>query len=255
MKEKLILVIDDEPDICTEISGYLSAKGYQVIIAHNGKDGMKLFIQHKPILVLTDYKMPEMNGLEVLRAVKSVNKDIHVVLISGAADTKTIVEAIKDNAFDFLLKPVDLNHLLDIVKTAIAKTTVKIVQDKVRRASVNFINEVVDIGDEITVLYFAEDLDEYTVGKYELYIKKLVDEHSVKNNVVLFLKNVLYINNMGLNFLINLNDLLKQRGYALFLCALSQQVDFYLRSLGYLDFFSVDNTVENVLDRVRKKQA
>jgi anti-anti-sigma factor len=250
MNEKLILFVDDEPDICDEISGYLTAKGYQVIVAHNGRDAIKLFQKEKPILVLTDYRMPEMNGMELLRAVKSMKKEIHVVLISGAADTKTIVEAIKDDAFDFLLKPVDLHHLLGIIETAIAKTTAKMVQDSVRRASVNFIHEVVDIGDEVTVLYLAEDLDEYSANKYELYIKKLVDERSVKKNVVLFLKNVKYINNMGLNFLIQLNDMLKQRGYALFLCELSQPVDFYLRSLGYLDYFAVDHTVDNIVDRL-----
>jgi anti-anti-sigma factor len=251
MNEKLILFADDEPDICDEISGYLTAKGYKVIVAHNGRDAVSLFKKQMPVLVLTDYRMPGMDGLELLRAVKSIKKEIHVVLISGAADMKTIVEAIKNDAFDFLLKPVDLNQLLEIVRIAIAKTLAKMVQDSVRRASVNFIHEIVDIGDEVTVLYLAEDLDEYSASKYELYIKKLVDERSVKKNVVLFLKNVRYINNMGLNFLIRLDGVLKQRGYALYLCEPSQVVDNYLRSLGYLDYFAVDHSVDNIVDRVR----
>ncbi|OHD66348.1 MAG: hypothetical protein A2176_07655 [Spirochaetes bacterium RBG_13_51_14] len=250
MNERLILVVDDEPDICGEISGFLSEKGYQVIIAHNGKDAVKLFMQHKPILVLSDYKMPLMNGIELLKSIKSINKEIHVVLISGAADTKTIVEAMKEDAFDFILKPIDLINLLNIVTIAISKTQSKIAQDSVRRVSMTFISEVAEIDDNITVLYFSSDLDEYTSPKYDSYIKKLVNERTAKKNLVFYLKNVKYINNIGLNLLINLNEFMIEKGYNMYLCNLSQQVDFYLRSLGYLNYFSVDNSVESIVERV-----
>ena len=66
MNENLILVVDDEPDICGEISGFLSGKGYHTVIAHNGKDALKMFRDQKPVLVLTDYKMPLMNGIDLL---------------------------------------------------------------------------------------------------------------------------------------------------------------------------------------------
>jgi anti-anti-sigma factor len=251
MNEKLILVVDDEPDICGELSGFLSSKGFQVIIAHNGKDGSKLFKQHQPILVLSDYKMPVMNGIEMLKEIKALNKDIHVVLISGAADGKTIVEAMKEDAFDFIPKPIDLNELIKVVSAAIKKTLTKLAQDSVRRVSVNLVHDVASIGEDITVLYFNEDMDEYSVNKYDTYIKNLLNERSVKKNLVLFMKSVKYINNMGLNYLINLNDYLKQKGFNLFLCGLSQQVDFYFRNLGYLDYFNIDSTVENIAERVK----
>ncbi len=254
MNEKLILVVDDELEICNEINGYLTAKGYKVVCANDGKEGIKMFQQHQPILVLTDYKMPVMNGIELLKAVKSANKEIHVILISGAADTKIIVEAMKDDAFDFLLKPVDLPHLLDIVKTAIDKTKAVLSQEKVRRTSVNFIRNIMDMGEDITALYFATDLDEHTVNKYEVSIKQLLEQQSLKKNLVLVLKHVRYINNIGLDFLINLKELVKKRGHSLFLCDLSQPVDFYLRSLGYIDYFVVGNTVEQVAEMVRGKR-
>ena len=251
MNERLILIVDDEPDICGEISGYLSAKGYQVIVAHNGGDAVKLFGQHKPILVLSDYKMPVMNGIELLRSIKSINKDIHVVLMSGAADGKTIVDAMKENAFDFLLKPVDLGNLLSVVNTAILKTQSKLAQDSMRKVSMNFISEVTEIDDDVMVLYFSSDLDESTSSKYDTYVKKLINERTAKKNLIFFLKNVKYINNIGLNLLISLSDYMKEKGYALYLCGLSQQVDFYLRSLGYLNYFNVDNSVESIVDRIR----
>lgn len=251
MNERLILIVDDEPDICGEISGYLSTKGYQVIVAHNGKDAVKLFMQHKPILILSDYKMPVMNGVELLKSIKAINKDIHVVLMSGAADGKTIVEAMKEDAFDFLAKPIDLKNLLDVIGSAISKTLSRLTQESVRRVSGTFISEVSEIDDDITVLYFSSDLDEHTSPKYDMYIKKLINERATKKNMIFFLKSVKYINNIGLNLLINLNDYINDKGYVLYLCSLSQQVDFYLRSLGYLDYFNVDNSLESIVERVR----
>ncbi len=251
MNERLILVVDDEPDICGEVSGFLSAKGYQVIIAHNGKDAIKLFTQHKPILVLSDYKMPVMNGIELLKSIKSINKDIHVVLISGAAESKTIVEAMTEDAFDFLLKPIDLKNLLDIVTSAIAKTQARFMQENVRRVGMTFVSEITEVENCATILYFSNDLDEYTAPKYDTYIKKIINERVAKNNVVFYLKNVKYINNIGLNLLINLNDFMKDKGYTLYLCNPSSQVDFYLRSLGYLNYFNVDNSVESIVERIR----
>jgi anti-anti-sigma factor len=250
MNERLILIVDDEPDICGEISGYLSTKGYQVIVAHNGKDAVKLFMQHRPVLVLSDYKMPIMNGVELLRSIKSINKDIHVVLMSGAADGKTIVNAMKEDAFDFLSKPIDLSNLLSVIGSAISKTQSKLAQDSVRKVSMTFISEVAEIDDDIMVLYFSSDLDEYTSAKYDTYIKKLVNERTAKKNLIFYLKSVKYINNIGLNLLISLSDFMKDKGYVLYLCSLSQQVDFYLRSLGYLNYFNVDNSVESIVERI-----
>jgi len=255
MNEKLILVVDDEPDICSEISGFLSHKGYQVIIAHNGKDGLKLFKQHQPVLVLSDYKMPVMNGIELLKGIKSISKNIHVILISGAADSRTIVEAMKEQAFDFIPKPVDLNDLMKIVTTAIEKTLAKHSQESLRLGARNLVGEVSHVGDNISVFYMIEDMDEHSALRYDTYFKKIISDHVLTKNVVLFLKNVKYINNMGLNFLISLNDQLIKRESRLYLCALSQQVDFYLRSLGYLDYFKVEANVNNIVEHIQMEQA
>jgi len=250
MNERLVLIVDDEPDICGEISGYLSTKGYQVIVAHNGKDAVKLFTQHKPILVLSDYKMPVMNGVELLRSIKAINRDIHVILMSGAADGKTIVQAMKEEAFDLLVKRIDLGNLLTVIGASISKTQSKLAQDSVRKVSMTFISEVAEVSDDIMVLYFSSDLDEYTAPKYDTYIKKLINEKTAKKNLVFFLRSVKYINNIGLNLLISLNDFMKDKGHVLYLCNLSQPVDFYLRSLGYLNYFNIDHSVEGIVERI-----
>lgn len=254
MNQSLILVVDDEPDICVEISGYLSAKGYQVIIAYNGGDAVKLFTKQKPILVISDYKMPVMNGIELLKSIKSIDRNIHVVLVSGAADTRTIVEAMKEDAFDFLLKPIDLNHMLQIIKTAISKTQSLLAKEAMRRTSFSLVSEVTEIGDEITALYFSNDLDEITSGKFEAYVQKMIRENACKKHIVFMLNSVKYINNIGLNFLLKINDFVNGKGYVLHLNSLSQQVDFYLRSLGYLDYFNVDDSLANLQERLRLGQ-
>ena len=171
--------------------------------------------------------------------------------MSGAADSTTIVEAMKEDAFDFIPKPIDLNDLLSTVRTAVERTLTKKNRDALRRVSSSLVSEVGEVGDNFTVLYFTQDMDEYSAPKYDMYIKKLVNEHLMKQNLILFLKHIRYMNNMGLNFLINIQDFLKEKGYTLYLCSLSSAVDFYLRSLGYLSHFNIESTVENVVERVQ----
>jgi DNA-binding NtrC family response regulator len=104
MEKKLILIVDDEDQICSELEGYLSQKGYKTITANNGSDAYDLFMSEKPVCVLTDYRMPIMDGIELLKMIKAANRHVQVILISGVADMKAIVEAMKNEAFDFLSK-------------------------------------------------------------------------------------------------------------------------------------------------------
>jgi anti-anti-sigma factor len=251
MNQNLILVVDDEPEICGEISGFLTRKGYRVVLAHNGNDAIELFQKQKPILVLTDYKMPGMNGIDLLRRIKSMQKEIHVVLISGAADSKTIVAAIKEDAFDFLMKPIDMKQLLAIVATAIEKTKEQISKDVLRQASYTLFSDMVDIGESMTVLYFNNDLDELTAEKYDAFIQKIINEQTAKKNMVFILNGVRYINNIGLNFLIEINKFIKRKGNSLYMCHLSPQVDVYLKSLGYLNYFNVESSLESLKEKIK----
>jgi CheY-like chemotaxis protein len=66
MEKKLILVVDDEYDICSELESFLTIKGYEVIIAQNGKEALSLYKKKKPDIVLSDYRMPLMNGFELM---------------------------------------------------------------------------------------------------------------------------------------------------------------------------------------------
>ena len=101
-----LLLIDDEPDILRVLSMSLKADGYDVVSARNGTDGITAFEKEKPDIVITDIKMPGMDGIEVLKRVKELNPDTEVIIITGHGDIENAIEALKHGASDFINKPV-----------------------------------------------------------------------------------------------------------------------------------------------------
>ncbi|MDC7222077.1 MAG: response regulator [Spirochaetales bacterium] len=117
-----ILVIDDEAIIRQVFSYYLEDKEYTVLTAENGKDGIDVFERERPDLVMTDLRMPEADGLEVLAHIKEKNPDIPVVVISGANSLDDAIQALRLGAWDYLMKPVqDLNLLGHTVEECLEK--------------------------------------------------------------------------------------------------------------------------------------
>jgi DNA-binding NtrC family response regulator len=101
-----LLLIDDEPDILRVLSMSLKADGYHVITAQNGLEGIAAFEKEKLDIVITDIKMPGMDGIEVLKKIKALNADTEVIIITGHGDIENAIEALKYGASDFINKPV-----------------------------------------------------------------------------------------------------------------------------------------------------
>jgi PAS domain S-box-containing protein len=101
-----ILLIDDEPDILRVLGISLKADGYDVTPALNGAEGLEAFTREKPPIVITDIKMPGMNGIEVLEKIKEINPDTEVIIITGHGDIDNAIESLKYGASDFINKPV-----------------------------------------------------------------------------------------------------------------------------------------------------
>jgi PAS domain S-box-containing protein len=101
-----LLLIDDEPDILRVLSMSLKADGYDVVSAQNGPEGIAAFEKEKPDIVITDIKMPGMDGIEVLKKIKDLNTDTEVIIITGHGDIENAIEALKHGASDFINKPI-----------------------------------------------------------------------------------------------------------------------------------------------------
>lgn len=106
-----ILIIDDERLQRESLGGYFSKAGYEIFMAGSGSAGIEIAQNHPVDLVLTDFRMPDMNGHEVLLAIKKINPAIIVILITAYGSVENAVEAMKDGAFYYLQKPVDLDEL------------------------------------------------------------------------------------------------------------------------------------------------
>ncbi|MDY6837108.1 MAG: response regulator [Thermodesulfobacteriota bacterium] len=101
-----LLVIDDERPILDVLEMSLAGEGYEVMTAENGQQGLKIFQEFSPKLVLTDIKMPGMDGIEVLKRIKVMDNEAEVIVITGHGDMDSAVAALQHGASDFINKPI-----------------------------------------------------------------------------------------------------------------------------------------------------
>lgn len=109
--EKTILLVDDEPDIREVLSLSLSDMGYHVYEAENGDQALRIFKDVQPPVVLTDIKMPGMDGIALLQNVKRENPETEVIMITGHGDMDLAVRSLKYEATDFIIKPINVDVL------------------------------------------------------------------------------------------------------------------------------------------------
>lgn len=125
-----ILIIDDERGIRNALREILADEGHNVEVAENGINGLQMATKNAYDLIFSDIKMPEMDGIEVLSAIKNTGEyanqntpiasaETPIVMITGHGDVETAVQALKLGAYDFLLKPLDLNRILITTKNAL----------------------------------------------------------------------------------------------------------------------------------------
>ena len=122
MKTKSILVVDDEPSMRMALSESLISCGYKVEISGDGEDALKKFQNGEFDVVITDIRMPKVSGMEVLRDIKKISPEIPVIVITAYGTVNTAVEAMKEGASDFVMKPFSLEHLELIVKNIVSKS-------------------------------------------------------------------------------------------------------------------------------------
>jgi len=122
--QKTILVVDDEDGVRESVREVLSDEGYRVVDTADGTQVLRIIKEQRPELVLLDIWMPQMDGIGLLKEIKSQKPDINVVMVSGHGNIHTAVTATKFGAFDFIEKPVSLDGLLSTVQRALGEAPV-----------------------------------------------------------------------------------------------------------------------------------
>ncbi|MDD2310587.1 MAG: sigma-54 dependent transcriptional regulator [Desulfuromonadaceae bacterium] len=114
-----ILVIDDDASLRRVVEYNLQEAGYQVLSAAGGEEGLRLFAEESPVLVVTDMKMPDMNGMQVLKWVKKRSPETMVIMVTAFGTVDVAVEAMKAGAYDYITKPFNRDELRLIVAKAL----------------------------------------------------------------------------------------------------------------------------------------
>jgi DNA-binding NtrC family response regulator len=123
MDKKTILVVEDDPNVGESIRLLLKKRGYETLLASNGKEALPLFRQETVDLVITDLVMPKMDGIELLEEVKRLRPETEVIVISAQGTIEKAVQAIKLGAFDFIEKPINPRVISLVVERALEKQT------------------------------------------------------------------------------------------------------------------------------------
>jgi len=125
MKKKKILIVDDEHLIRWSFSKKLESWGYFPETASNGKEAITLMNNFNPDLVLLDLNLPDINGIQLLKEIKSLNASIPVIIITAYGTIEQAVKAIREGAYDFITKPVNYENLQNTIKNALEIQTLK----------------------------------------------------------------------------------------------------------------------------------
>lgn len=151
-----ILIIDDEKAIRSTLREILEYERYQVDEAANGEEGLRKIEEEEYDAVLCDVKMPKMDGMTVLTKAKAINEDLPFVMISGHGNVEMAVEATRKGAFDFIVKPPDLNRLLLTLRNTVDRKEL-VVETKVLRRKVVKTRDI--IGESPAIQNILETID------------------------------------------------------------------------------------------------
>ena len=112
MAQRDILIVDDDRQVREVLHQIFMSAGYNCLLANDGREGVEVFKAGRPPLIVTDLKMPVMTGIELLQQVRAIDGDVAVIVLTGAADVKIAIESLKLGAYDFIMKPVNVDELL-----------------------------------------------------------------------------------------------------------------------------------------------
>ena len=122
MDRQCILVVDDEESTRTGLSKILDKQGYRVVTAKNGIDALEKLNQETCNLVITDMKMPEMDGIKLLKEIKQRDPQVGVIIVTAYGEVDSYLEAMNLGAFEYLNKPIKMDELKRVIDKTLAQT-------------------------------------------------------------------------------------------------------------------------------------
>ncbi|GAB3510656.1 sigma-54 dependent transcriptional regulator [Spirosoma knui] len=123
-----ILIVDDNNDICLLLERFLTKQGYKTASVQRGEDGLVLLRKEAFELVICDFKLPDIDGLEMLRRIKVMHPTTAVIIITGYSDVRVAVQTVKHGAYDYVTKPLYPDEILYTIKGALERRTQSIAQ-------------------------------------------------------------------------------------------------------------------------------
>lgn len=119
-QKQTILIVEDDKEVLKLLIRVLSYKGYTTMKAERGSQAMDMLSETRPDLVVLDLKLPDCNGIQMLKQLKSMDNTIQVIILTGYSSKEAARTAMEIGAFDFLTKPVELHELYAVVQKALA---------------------------------------------------------------------------------------------------------------------------------------
>jgi len=205
-----VLIIDDDIITLDIFSGLISSFGYKVITAESGEEGIEIFENEKPPIVLTDITMPGMNGIEVLKRIKEIDSTTEVIVVTADGDMDLAVEALNLNATDFINKPLQRPAIEKALKNA---------EERIKRSKGNaeeILVKAKEYGVHVHVLTSITSKSEATVQKA---LKEIVA--SGKDKIFIHFDENVSINGAGITILTEMLMDCQQKGFSVHMTALS----------------------------------
>lgn len=169
MKKK-ILVIDDEKNIREGIKKFLTSIGYSVLLASDGKEGLKSYLTENICFVITDIQMPKMSGMEILTEINKTKNPCPVLMITGHGDIETAVKAMQDGAYDFITKPLNLEKIELLLERALKVEELKDNQKELIGRVKDFEIEKILIGNSEKIKNLRLQIKKIAPSKGNVYI-------------------------------------------------------------------------------------
>lgn len=232
-----ILVIDDERPTLSMFTLFLKAYGHEVLTAESGEEGIAVFSARRPSIVLTDIKMPGMDGLQVLKRIKEIDPLAEVIVITGHGDMDIAMKALQLNATDFINKPIKRPELEAALKRA--RERLHLVRDKEREVTVRRSGgtTIIDIRGAVT-------------ARSEPFLAEAFARIEPGGGMVLNFSQDASVNGAGIAVLIQLLSANADSGVRVALAGLSENFRKVLEMVGVTTFAPLHDSLEGALAAV-----